>query len=947
MLFKNNIRGINYINKASFCAKSQSSKKYSRTILLPKTQFPLKLNNSKIVERDESVYNSAGFEKLYDWQRAHLSEPEFILHDGPPYANGNSHMGHAINKILKDTILRSKILSGNKVHYIPGWDCHGLPIELKALTGVKEEDPIEIRNKARNFAKEAIETQKGMFKSWGVLGDWKNAYTTYSADYMKLQFRQFFKLYEKNYIYRDVKPVFWSPSSMTALAEAELEYNEKHESTSAYVKVKIIDKPKLEICATKNLYAIIWTTTPWTLPSNQGICYNKVLSYSIVKSSNFQDDLFIMSTDLVDDIAKVLNTTLEVVEVIPGSDLEGIVYQHPLYQDKTHNFISASHVSNTKGTGLVHLAGAHGPDDFLVCRENNLSIVDLIDDTGCYVTEAGPSLKGKYSLTEGNDAVLELVQDNLLHKKIITHSYPYDWRTNKPVIIKASKQWFINTESIKNRAVELLEDVKIFPADRSEIYKNNLIKQIQKRPYWCISRQRKWGVPIPILYNKTLSDVIINEDSISHYCRLVDEVGTDFWWKMNTEELLTENMYQSNDNIVKCEDIMDIWLDSGLSWSKVLDGAKVADMYLEGVDQFTGWFQSSLLTSVALRDKAPYKSIYVHGFAVDQNGIKMSKSLGNVVDPLEITTGKNDKTTYGVDVLRWWVTCHANQHALASVNTNTLDSSAEEVQKIRSVLRFAIGALSDYENENIEKSKLLFIDRYMLHLLYSYHNKALEFMENFQYHKLSNAVINFLTNSVSALYFNSIKDRLYCNIVDSTERRSAQFTLYQILEIVTQSIAPMLPHLVEELYLYFLQKQNTSYFTSEHSKPTDEWKDSKIEKLFDIILLCKRDINKEIGANTTDKVVEIMFAKDVCFYDIKPISNLKELEKQLIDILQVSNVIVTQGDISKSYRINITQSKKHVCPRCRKVNADHDDELCRRCYEAFNYLRSKSSFVIN
>ncbi|XP_072393391.1 isoleucine--tRNA ligase, mitochondrial [Diabrotica undecimpunctata] len=940
MLFNGSFKNIKNVGRA-YCT---NPKKYA--VLLPKTTFPLKLTGKKLIERDENIYSSTEFERLYNWQRGHLSEPEFVLHDGPPYANGRPHMGHAINKILKDTILRNEILKGNKVHYIPGWDCHGLPIELKALSNSKEKDPIEIRKRARNFAKEAIEEQKKIFMSWGVIGDWKHSYTTFSKDYMKLQLRQFFKLYKKNLVYRDIKPVHWSPSSQTALAEAELEYNEKHKSLSAYIQLKIKSVPKISSLADKDVYAIIWTTTPWTLPSNQAVCFNKDFSYSILKNPD-TNEIYIVSTDLADDVSKILNINFEAVQIVTGNALDEIVYEHPVYKNKLYNFLPSTHVTNAKGTGLVHLAGAHGPDDFLVCLKNKMQIVDLVDDKGCYTSEAGPSLQGKTCLTDGNNAVLEILGKNLLHKEMLTHSYPYDWRTKKPVIIKASKQWFINTQAIKSRAVELLEDVNILPHDRSEIYKTNLITQIEKRPYWCISRQRKWGVPIPVLYNKTTSETIINENTISHHCRLVDEKGTDFWWKLNGQELLPENTCSKSDDIEKCEDIMDIWLDSGLSWSKVLEGPKVADMYLEGVDQFTGWFQSSLLTSVALRDKAPYKTIYVHGFAVDENGIKMSKSIGNVVDPEEITKGKKGQNVYGVDTLRWWVACHANQQALANVSPNVLESSAEEVQKIRSVLRFALGCLSDYENKDLNKSRLLLIDRYMLHLLYQFHNKISQHMQNFQYHKVSIAVINLLTNSVSALYYNSIKDRLYCDIQTSTERRAAQFTLFQIFEIITQSVAPMLPHLVEELYLHFTQKENKTFFTSKHSQPTEDWNNSQIEKLFEVILGCKREVNKEAGANTINKIVDIIFSKDVYKNTIKPLTSLEELEKQLVDILQVSHVNIIESDLIEPYKISVSESKKCSCPRCRKVNSEKENELCMRCYEVCNSMNSQTAIFTN
>ncbi|XP_018570506.1 isoleucine--tRNA ligase, mitochondrial [Anoplophora glabripennis] len=857
------IQQINNTGRVCYCTKNVSKNKiYSSTVLLPKTNFPLRLENKKLVERDEYIYKATEFENLYSWQRSHLYEPEFVLHDGPPYANGQPHMGHAINKILKDTILRYHILNGNKVHYVPGWDCHGLPIELKAVSNSSGMDAIEVRLKARNFASKTVKEQRAVFKSWGVIGDYKNAYMTFRPEYVKIQLRLFYKLYKKNLIYRDIKPIYWSSSARTALAEAELEYNESHKSPSAYVRFKVKDIPKLKTLKDKQVYAIIWTTTPWTLPSNQALCYNETLSYSLVKKPDPLDtDIYIIATDLLESVSSVLNCDFQLLNVLSGDLLAGATYTHPIYREKVLPFLNGPHATATKGTGLVHTAPAHGPDDFIVALNNRMSVVDMVNEEGCYRSEAGSELEGKYVLSEGTEKVLELIKPDLMNLGEITHSYPYDWRTKKPVIIKASRQWFIDTNAIKGRALELLEDVKIVPHDKSEKYKKNLMTQIQKRPYWCISRQRKWGVPIPVFYNKDTSEIIINEDTTDHLCNLLEQHGTDFWWKLDMKHLLPENLCSTPPELIeKGEDIMDIWFDSGISWAVALEGEKVADLYLEGVDQFTGWFQSSLLTSVALRDKAPYKTVYVHGFAVDENGVKMSKSLGNVVDPAEITGGKKGKKPYGVDTLRWWVACHANQASLAHVSPTALQSSAEEVQKIRSVLRFALGTLADYQQSENDGNNLLLIDKYMLHLLYQFHKQVTEAANEYQFHKVSHAVINLLTNEVSALYYMAIKDRLYCDGVDSTTRRAAQYTLTQIFEIVTRSIAPIVPHLAEEMYLHLPQREKT-YFRSAHAIPASEWEDEGVNGLMRTILRIKRDVNKESGTGTAHVDVSLLFSK--------------------------------------------------------------------------------------
>ncbi|CAH1989563.1 unnamed protein product [Acanthoscelides obtectus] len=920
---------------------AQQGKLYSNTVFLPKTRFPLRLENNKLLERDEAIHNTADFENLYTWQRSHLSEPEFVLHDGPPYANGQAHMGHAINKILKDTILRCHIISGNKVHYIPGWDCHGLPIELKAISDNKDLDPIQIRKKARHFAEKTIKEQMKAFKSWGVIGDWKNTYQTFNQDYVKTQFRIFHKLYQKNLVYRDIKPIHWSPSSRTALAEAELEYNENHKSPSTYVRFEIKHFPNFDHKDGNRLYAIIWTTTPWTLPANNAVCYNEKLSYVIVKKANSSDSsLYVIAADLLKTVSSVLNCDFEVVKEFKGDMLEGTKYIHPIYSNQECTFVNSSHAVANKGTGLVHSAGSHGPEDFLVSLNYKLPLVDLVDDAGCYNSHAGDKLQGKFVLTEGNQEVQAMLEDNLMHSGEITHSYPYDWRTKQPVIIKASQQWFIDTDALRNRAIELIEQVDIIPKDRSDIYRKNLVSQIQKRPYWCISRQRKWGVPIPVLYDHH-SEKIINEHTINHHCNLLRTYGADFWWILSDKELLPDNLHSSYnlENLTRSQDIMDIWFDSGISWARVLEGSKIADMYLEGADQFTGWFQSSLLTSVAMRDKAPYKTIYVHGFAVDENGTKMSKSLGNVVNPVDIMKGSKKQKPYGVDVLRWWVTCHANQDALASVSHTTLQSCTEELQKIRSVLRFALGSLSDYEATKIDYKELLLIDKYMLHLLYKFHIQTSELTRSYQFHRVSAAVLSLLTNSISALYYTSIKDRLYCDHLGSTSRKAAQYTLHNLFEIVTQTIAPMVPHLVEEMYQYYNLKDNKTYFTSTHLKPQSGWENNKIAEIMAVILNCKRDLNKALGPNTTDKDVKITLCTSV-FKSLQDFGTINDIEQQVADIVQVAGVTVLKEDFkddpNRIFTTDISESSRFCCPRCRKVQSDEEDELCKRCTDVVN-----------
>ncbi|KAF6212620.1 hypothetical protein GE061_013146 [Apolygus lucorum] len=594
-----------YSGKSSFPSKSRHTKdpkKFSHTISLPKTRFPHRLTAEKRVEIDTEVIKNHGFSELYSFQRGKAANQEFVLHDGPPYANGVPHLGHAINKILKDIVIRWNFLCGKKIHFIPGWDCHGLPIELKVTSSenLKSLKPLEIRRKAREFALRTIAEQKHVFRSWGIMADWDSpdgCYRTFDHSYVTNQLEQFYKLYEKGLIYRNLKPVYWSPSARTALAESELEYNSNHKSTATTISFRVLNAPDSWIGG-DDLFALIWTTTPWTLPANQAISYNPDLNYSIVQGGS--GHRFLLATSLVSDVSDKLGVKLVPIMHVKGEALKNLKYEHPISRTP-HSFYPGAHVTADVGTGLVHTAPSHGHDDFLIGINNNLELKCMVDEEGCYTSDAGHDLRGLNVLHEGNKKILKLLRENILHKEDYIHSYPYDWRTKCPVIIRSSLQWFIDTNSIKKSAIEALQQVEILPTRNVE----GMIAQMERRPYWCISRQRSWGVPIPVLYDN--DQPVVNSELIQHYKCLASKHGTDFWWTLPVEQLIPKALYHSMDprKLTKGQDILDIWLDSGLSWSSVLEG-KTADVYLEGVDQFTGWFQSSLITSVALQGKAPF-----------------------------------------------------------------------------------------------------------------------------------------------------------------------------------------------------------------------------------------------------------------------------------------------------------------------------------------------------
>lgn len=773
---------------------SEMAQKYK--VLLPKTKFPLRMDPKT---SDSSVREASGFDELYKWQLDHRNHTKsFTLHDGPPYANGSPHMGHALNKILKDIINRYKLLQGYRIEYKPGWDCHGLPIELKALrengdvTGA-----VEIRAKAAEFARRAIKEQKREFQKWGCLGDWERPYLTMDGQYEADQIGVFYEMYKNGCIYRGFKPVHWSPSSRTALAEAELEYR-SHVSRSAYVLFPVVSNGSLNTGETGEVFALVWTTTPWTLVANRAICYHTDHTYSLVRIQG-QDSpkTVLVGSNRLHHLSPLLGEH-SVIGSVPGSQLEGILYRNPLDRSGAMRpFLPARHVSDREGTGLVHTAPAHGHDDYLIGVKHNLDLSCAVDGEGRFTADASSEWEGLDVLGNGNEAILARLRDlgAMVHEHSHEHRYPYDWRTKKPVIIRATEQWFADVSTLKEQARKVVvNDVAMHPA----ISRNRLLSMLSGRDDWCISRQRFWGVPLPVFYHNATGAALISSDTISHIRGLVRQLGSGCWWKLSTKELLPEPLQAVSQEYTKGEDTMDVWFDSGSSWASVLtDAGGVADLYLEGSDQHRGWFNSSLLTSVAVHGKAPYKALLTHGFVLDKNGNKMSKSLGNVISPNDILTGKN----LGADVMRLWV-ASSDYSTDVNVSDDILMQNSENLQKIRNTCRFMLGNLSDFHPEEesaVEYSRLTKLDRYVLHLLSQYNQKAMSAYEELNFSSLCHMLVNFASSDLSSFYFDIVKDRLYCDEEGSDRRRAVQTVLHQLVWTLAQSIAPVLPHLAEEV----------------------------------------------------------------------------------------------------------------------------------------------------
>ncbi|XP_017137579.1 isoleucine--tRNA ligase, mitochondrial [Drosophila miranda] len=923
-------------------AAKKDVKKYTDTINLPKTKFPNRLSAAKREEQERQVLAdkiAVAYEYQEHRQLCGKRKPTFVLHDGPPYANGQLHMGHAVNKILKDITLRQRVTRGQKVNYIPGWDCHGLPIELKATSAAEGQSAAEIRQKSRAFALEAIQSQKEEFSSWGILANWQkdNIYTTFHPEFIENQIQMFHNLYERGLVYRDLKPVYWSPSSRTALAEAELEYDANHISPSVYVRFAL-NPSGLEV-ETKGsqTYALVWTTTPWTLPSNQAICFNASLEYVLVRLlDRSPSELYLMASALLSAFEASTQLKCEVVQTLPGSSLGTLTYKHPIDKEQTHlPFFDASHVQDSKGTGLVHTAPAHGPEDFLVSLDKKIPVKCMVNEAGAYTKEAPSFLRGQSVLEQGNPLVLQHIAEDVIHSAKLEHSYPIDWRTKQPVIIRASEQWFINTDRLKSRAAAALEQVDVYPRNNAETSKRAMLTQLQKRPYWCISRQRAWGVPIPVLYSRKSGQVVLNAALIEHLCSLLRSQGSmDFWWSRSLEDLLPPQIaadlgYEVKD-LVKGSDILDIWFDSGSTWSAVLKKEQVADLYLEGYDQFTGWFQSSLLTSIAARDCAPYKALFVHGFTVDEKGHKMSKSLGNVISPKQITK------KYGTDALRWWVASHGTQHTSITVSDKLLNKAAENLSKVRGTLRYLKGVIGEKQREGREELEqpildASFLNKYLLSNLLDFESEIEKLYNAYEYNRVVACIQNFIANQVSSIYVHLIKDRLYCG--DDRELLAIRQTLTHCYRQLCKSLWPIAPFLVEESWSYY--DPSGSAFHEQMVQAQKDWHDPKAVNVVNAALDVKRLINQQAGdVNSWHLAVTIKSGSQLeLLRELQPTFGKPMRSSELSEILQVGSVAVVQTDLDEDLDISLTALDAPLCPRCRRYSLDEDAEqgTCQRC----------------
>ena len=985
---------------------------YKETLNLPQTAFKMKAG---AVTREPEIEAFWEENKVYD--QAVLAkqgkQPKFVLHDGPPYLSSDKiHIGTALNKILKDIITRYKTQRGYFSPYIPGYDGHGLPIENAALKDIKggrsSISPADLRAKCRALGMTNLKGQETNFKRLGCWGEWERPYVTTTANYEATQIRLFWDLYDKGYAYKGLKPVYWSPSSESALADAEIEYD-THESHSIYVAFPAVtssafsfgqDDKSDALTAIKDTKFVIWTTTPWTLPSNLALSIHPELDYVVVSTDNWGK--LLLCQDLLDSVTtEVSLENPKIVTTFKGENLEGLQAQHPFLPERQVPLLLGKHVTTDAGTGVVHTAPGHGTEDFGVCigynnteayfKTNPIGVLSPIDNKGCFNELCPvPDLVGVFYET-ANEKILNILkeQNSLLHHSKYTHSYPHDWRTHKPVIYRATEQWFIDVNAFRDKALEAITQVAWVPA-RGE---SRIASMVGNRTDWCISRQRVWGVPIPVFYNQANGEVVISLAMIEHIERLFNEHTSDIWWAWTPAQLLeglsTEALAELklplgnlNDALAKEMDIMDVWMDSGVSHTAVVahepnrfvslddEACLPAELYLEGSDQHRGWFQSSLLTSVMLYDRAPFRSVLTHGFVLDENGRKMSKSMGNVVDPNKIIG------QYGADVLRLWV-ASVDYASDVRIGGEILSQLAEVYKKVRNTVRYMMGNLHDFEPEShrVPVEQLSLLDQITLDRLNTVIGEVTQAFDQYAFYKYYQLLQNFCVVDLSSGYFDSAKDILYCNAQNDPTRRAVQTVLYEVLSKLVPMLASVMPHLAEDIWLNLPEAQRWS--DSDGNIPTsvvmlpwpepsvlcnlDEDQQTAAHKLLEM----KETINKLLEgprrSGTIGSSIDVAIAADTTWLEhvlgeakqqfslsneawaelcemLWIVSGVQWLEPGAVQ-LEPSAMLAEYQNESPKYYIYAITPEGTKCSRCWKTKASVGSNethltLCKRCYSA-------------
>ena len=891
-------------------------------INLPKTSFSMKAN---LPTREPEMLNYWKEINLYETiRKSSKGKEKFILHDGPPYANGNIHMGTALNKILKDIIVKFHQMDGKDSIYVPGWDCHGLPIEWKIEEQYKKNKKnkndvpiVEFRKECREFAEKWIEVHKGQFKRLGVVGDWENYYSTMSYEAEAQIVRELGKFLKEGSLYRGFKPVLWSTVEKTALADAEVEYQD-HKSDTIYTAFNVKSSKLKDI---EGSDIIIWTTTPWTIPANKALAYNQALEYLLIKindEGDFQDKQIIIAKALLESVVKECDLkNYEILNTFLGKELEGTICKHPFFElgyDFDIPMLEARFVTTEQGTGIVHCAPSHGPDDFNLCLNNGIKAIETVDGDGKY-TDNVKGFEGLH-IFKSNSIVIEKLKEfkRLLTNGELVHSYPHSWRSKAPLVHRATPQWFISMEShqLRDKALKAIDETNFYPKKGKE----RLKAMIETRPDWCVSRQRVWGVPLPIFVHKETKKILVDDEVIENIAKIYEKEGSDCWFSDDPQRFLGEK-YQSKD-YEKLSDIVEVWFDSGSTHTFVLEKREdlkwPASMYLEGSDQHRGWFHSSLLESCGTRGRAPFESILSHGFVVDGKGLKMSKSLGNVIAPEDILK------KYGADILRIWV-ASSNYAEDLRIDYAILDQHADSYRKIRNTFRYLLGNINDEFNsikpESLNLKKLPELEQYILNRIYDVDKIFHENFKKYDFHNLYKELLNFCTVDLSAFYFDIRKDSLYCDSKDSEKRKNCVLVLNIILDYLLKWFAPILSFTTEEIFK-LIQKDKQSIHLELFNKESKVFENKDIgekwEQLKKIRETCNSSIeekraSKEIGSSL-EAEINISLNQDL----FEKFNNI-----DFAELCITSSATVTKGE--KEIEVETKKASGSKCSLCWKISS--------------------------
>ena len=893
-------------------------------INLPKTAFSMKAN---LPIREPEILELWKKIDLYKELRStRKGKEKFILHDGPPYANGNIHMGTALNKILKDIIVRFHQMDGKDSVYVPGWDCHGLPIEWKIEEKYKKDKKnknevpiVEFRKECRAFAEKWIEIHKTQFKRLGVVGDWENYYSTMSFEAEAQIVRELGKFLKEGSLYRGFKPVLWSTVEKTALADAEVEYQD-HKSDTIYVSFPVKSSKLKEI---ENAHIVIWTTTPWTIPANKALAYNESLDYILIEindEGDFKNKKIVCAESLLDSTIKDCEIkNFKKLKSFRGKELKDTICSHPfldLGYDYEIPMLEANFVTTEQGTGIVHCAPSHGPDDFNLCLSNGIKAVETVDGDGKYTDNV--SLFEGLHIFKANPIVIEKLKDQkkLLKNGELVHSYPHSWRSKAPLVHRATPQWFISMEShkLREKALKAIDETNFYPNKGKE----RLRSMIETRPDWCVSRQRVWGVPLPIFIHKKTKEILIDSEVFDNIAKIYEQEGSDCWFSDNPQRFLGKKF--KSEDFEKLSDIVEVWFDSGSTHSFVLEKRKdlrwPASMYLEGSDQHRGWFHSSLLESCGTRGRAPFESILSHGFVVDGKGLKMSKSLGNVIAPEDILK------KYGADILRIWV-ASSNYAEDLRIDYSILDQHSESYRKIRNTFRYLLGNLKDNFDEinlqNVKPEELPELEQLMLHKIYSLDRKFKKYFQSYDFHNLYKELLNFCTVDLSAFYFDIRKDVLYCDPEESKKRKSTLILLDIILNSLLRWFAPILAFTTEEIY-QLVSKKNKSVHLEQFINFPKEFENKELSKKWDEILKIRDICNISIEEKRASKEIGSSLEADL---EIKLNHKLLKLTKE-IDFAElcITSKFLVKESKEDEIIVKTKKAKGNKCPICWKIALD-------------------------